>query len=619
MRMKRTVVFVAAVVFCAAASLRAQSLPDLVVHYADIVLYNGKVHTVDKGDPTYSIVQAVAIRDGKFLAVGDSKTILTLAGPQTLKIDLAGRSVTPGFVDTHSHQMEYAKIPRPVMAQNGRFRLPVRDPAQKAAALAEIEAFAKTRTPGAWIATATSNDMVRALTLAEMDRVAPNNPMYVSGTPSYGCMNSKGLEELLKRYPNIEGVQRGPDGKPTGQVETPIMGVVDMELIPPYPLETRIEAYKREMDRWVGAGITTFSSRLYGHEVEGYVNLERRGLELMRLGYSSGWLMDNPNWKAFIQRIGDTIGLGDDLVWNIGLSITSVDGTLGDNCVSIEKKIKAGSSGALGDCRALPGMVRFEAVKGALEAGIRVSGVHAAGDRGIDALLDMLIELKKQGVAVDKLRPAVDHCLMVSAQNIKKAAQVPGFIFSCAPKYIIGESGTNMARIWDKEIPNNWLVPMNNIMDAGVKVAWEVDSGEVFGETQYPIFQPMYQMQAYVTRSDDKGNIWGQKQSLDRKKALILMTRGGAEYVLREDRIGSIEPGKLADLAIFDGDFLGVPDNRLSDLSVLMTLVGGKVVYSDPTFAGTLGPQLKRVLHPHAAQYPAYKPGANMHSKDNTD
>ncbi len=91
--------------------------------------------------------------------------------------------------------------------------------------------------------------------------------------------------------------------------------------------------------RWVGAGITTFSSRLYGSEVEGYINLERRGLELMRLGYSAGWLMDNPNWKAFIQRIGDTVGLGGDLIWNIGLSITSVDGTLGDNCVSIEKKL----------------------------------------------------------------------------------------------------------------------------------------------------------------------------------------------------------------------------------------------------------------------------------------
>ncbi len=619
MRMKRSGVFVAAVMICAAVSLRAQSLPDLVVNYADVVLYNGKIHTVDKNDPSYSIVEAVAIRDGKFLAVGDSRKMLALAGPQTLRVDLAGKTVTPGFVDTHSHQMEYAKLPRPVMAQNGRLRLPVRDPAQKDAALREIEAFAKTRPPGAWIATATSNDMVRTFTLEEMDRVAPANPMYISGTPSYGCMNSKGLEELLKRYPTIDGVQRGPDGKPTGQVETPIMGVVDMELIPPYPLETRITAYKQEMDRWVGAGITTFSSRLYGSEVEGYINMHRRGLELMRLGYSAGWLQDNPNWKAFVQRIGDTIGLGDDLIWNIGVSITSVDGTLGDNCVSIEKKQKAGSSGPLGDCRALPGMVRFEAMKGALEAGIRVSGVHAAGDRGIDALLDLLIDLKKQGVPVDNLRPALDHCLMVSAQNIKKAQQVPGFIFSCAPKYIIGQSGSNMARIWDKEVPNNWLVPMNNIMGAGVKVAWEVDSGEAFGDTQYPIFQPMYQMQAYVTRSDDQGRIWGQPQALDRKKALIIMTRGGSEFVLREDRIGSIEPGKLADLAVFDGDFLSVPDNRLSDLSVLMTLVGGKVVYSDPTYAATLGPQLKRVLHPHAAQYPAYKPGANMKSRDNSE
>ena len=367
--------------------------------------------------------------------------------------------------------------------------------------------------------------------------------------------------------------------------------------------------------RWVGSGITTFSSRMYGSEVEGYMNLVRRGLAVQRLGYSAGWLQDNPNWRAFVQRIGDQVGLGNGMLWNIGLSITSVDGTLGDNCVSIEKKRKAGSSGPLGDCRALPGMVRFEAVKGALLAGIRVSGVHAAGDRGIDALLDMLLDLKRQGVPVDNLRPSVDHCLMVSASNIQKAQQLPGFIFSCAPKYVLGESGSNMTRIWDKEVAQNWLVPMQNIMGAGVKVAWEVDSGETFdeGDVKYPIFHPMLQMQVFVTRKDmSEGNVWNIKQGMDRKTALILMTRGGAEYVLREDEIGSIEAGKWADAAILDGDLLSVPDNHLVDLATVMTIVDGKVVYSDPTYAATLGPQLKRMLHPKAAQYPAYRPNAPM-------
>jgi predicted amidohydrolase YtcJ len=612
MKCKRqgTWLVVLALCFASGPSLRAQKLPDLVAHYADIVLVNGKVHTVDKDDPSYTVAEAVAIRDGRFLAVGPSADILALAGPNTVRIDLEGRTVTPGFVDTHSHLMGYAEIPPAIRADNGRLQVPIRDPKHKPTVLQEIEAFAKKRPKGTWIevGTGAGNDLVRAMTLEEMDRVAPNNPLYIGGTPSYGAMNSLAIQEVLKLYPDIDGIQRHPDGRATGQIETPVMGVFEMELMPPYPVDVRVAAYKKEMDRWLGTGITTFSSRVLGFEISAYTELERRGLATMRFGYSHGWLMDNPNYRAFVWRLGDTVGQGSDTLWNVGVSITSVDGTLGDNCVSIEKKIKAGSSGPRGDCRALPGMPRYEAAKEALRHGVRISGVHAAGDRSVDALLDLFLELQKEGVPMAKLRPNLDHCTMVSGDNLKKAAQIKGMMFSCAPKYVL-DTAKRAAQIWDKEIANNWVVPAKSMLDAGVKMVWEVDDGGTIGEGAdgYPIFHPMLQMQILTTRKDEDGNVWGARQALDKKTALLTMTRRGAEYVLREDRIGSIEPGKLADLVVLDGDWLTTPEAKLVDLAALLTIVGGKVVYADPAFAAKVGSALDRVQHPHGTRYPAYR------------
>ncbi|MBI4482710.1 MAG: amidohydrolase family protein [Acidobacteria bacterium] len=603
-----------AIFFSLSLAANAQNLPELVVRYADIVLYNGKVHTVDRDSTDYTVAEAVAVRDGKFLAVGKNTDILPLAGPQTVRIDLQGRAVTPGFIDTHSHQMEYARVPEPQAEQYGRLRLSLRDPKEKGQALQAIEALANKLPEGQWMEVSVWNDVVRSLTLEELDRVAPRHPVYASGTPSYGALNSRGLEELLRLYPNIEGIQRDAQGGPTGQVETPVMGVVDMELIPPIPLDIRVAAYKREMDRWVGGGITTFSSRATGNELSAYVQLARQDRMNMRFGYSHQWLMDNPNWRSYVRRLGDFVGLGSDMLWNVGATIVSVDGTLGDNCVTIEKRKPAGSSGPLGDCRALPGMPRYEAMKYALTNGIRVAGVHAAGDRGVDAILSMILELKDQGVPVENLRPNLDHCTMISAENIRKAQQIPGMTFSCAPKYVFEGTAKDASEIWDREIAHSRVVPTKALLDAGIRVVWEVDTGSTVDRrpTGYPVFHPMLQMQVFTTRMDNEGNIWGPRHGIDRRTALLMMTRWGAHYLLREDRLGSIEPGKLADLAVLDGDLLSAPDNRLIDLAVVLTLVGGQVVYADPSFSQKVGAGLARVQHPHAAIYAAYRPSEEM-------
>ncbi len=601
----------------------AQPLPDLVVRYADIVLHNGQVQTVDRDDPRWTVAEAVAIRDGRFLAVGRNADMLALAGPRTVRIDLKGRTVTPGFVDTHSHLADYAHIPKAVGERYGRISVPG-GRGQKDVALQQIAAFAQKYPEGQWIEVSTSQGMLRSFTLEDMDRVAPRHQLYVGGSPSYGAMNSRGFEDVLKYYPGVDGIMVDAQGRRTGQIETPLMGIVLQEFIPALPLEIKVAAYKAEIDRFVGAGITTFSSsiRTGGKQLTGMVEVERRRMMTMRFGYSSGWLMDNPLYRSYVRRLGDTAGVGSDYLWNIGVSSISVDGTLGSSCVSLPmKKLVPGQTNPLGDCRALPGLPRYEAIKDALSHGIRIGGIHAGGDRSVNALLDLFLELKSQGVSMERLRPNLDHCTILSGDNVQKAKQIPGMMFSCAPKYILGNTAKMSEELWDKEIANNWVVPVKGLLDAGVKVVWENDSGGTLagadeegegGRDGYPIFHPMVQMQAFVTRYTTDGVVWGARQGIDRHAALLAMTRRGAEYVLREDRIGSIEPGKLADLAIFDGDWLKTPDNGLIELANLMTIVGGQVVYVDPSFARAVSGPLERVKHPFAASYPAYRPSEDM-------
>lgn len=581
-------------------------LPEAVIKYADLVLYNGKIHTVDRDDANYSIVQAVAIRDGRFLAVGSDKDALALAGPSTVKVDLKGRTVVPGFIDTHSHL--FPLPPREQRARYGRFRLSARNVEEKQKALQEISEFAKGRKPGEWIVTGTSNDLVRAFTIQELDQAAPRNPLFIGGTPSVGAVNSLALKELLSLYPEIEGVFRDEQGKPTGQVETPAVGLIQQEVIPDPPAEVMGPAYKEAIDSWARAGITTWSSRITGAQLTNYIWLDRRGMMTTRLAYSHQWLMDNPDYRAYVKRLGDFVGLGNEMIWNIGASVVSIDGSTPDQCVSLEKRKPAGFSGPFGDCRAFPGMPRYEAYKEALSNGIRVSGVHAAGDKSIDKILDLFLELNKERNLKD-LRLNLDHCTMVSPDNVRKASRVPGLMFSCAPKYVFS-TAKEVADIWGKEIAHRWVVPVKSLLDAGIKVVWEIDTSEHF--KGFPQYHPMLQMQVLVTRMDEDGNVWGPRESIDRRTALLMMTRWAAEYVLREKDLGSIEVGKMTDLAVLDGDLLGAADNDLIKLATLMTMVGGKIVYADPEFVNEIGPAHERILHKYATKHPAYRPSKEV-------
>ena len=163
---------------------------------------------------------------------------------------------------------------------------------------------------------------------------------------------------------------------------------------------------------------------------------------------------------------------------------------------------------------------------------------------------------------------------MISPENIKQAAKL-GAVWSLQPPIFYNYS-SNTAQVWGEEVAQRWSMPTKSLLDAGVKFSYGADTH------RDPDRQPMFNFQVLVTRKNKEGKVYGAREKLDRSTALLMMTRWGAEYVMREKEIGSLEVGKLADLVVLDKNPLdaSVPDEALSQIRVLQTIIGGKVAYS---------------------------------------
>ena len=207
-----------------------QELPPEVISYADMILYNGQVLTMDRDGVDFSVTQAVAIRDGRIMATGTDDRILRMAGPRTQKLDLAGTVVMPGAWDTHVHPEGMAKnhfqndFRRQLLALDLYKSLSIPSPQWNdlPGSLARIRKLAQTAKPGQWVVVTTGQeiepgDRYHAKSLrAEFDKIAPSNPLVLLETTTHAVVNSVALDMVLKKYRNLRGVFKDDEGNPTG-------------------------------------------------------------------------------------------------------------------------------------------------------------------------------------------------------------------------------------------------------------------------------------------------------------------------------------------------------------------------------------------------------------------
>ena len=586
---------------------------------ADMVVYNGKVLTANTPDPeNFTIAQGAAIYDGKFVAVGSNDEVLQYAGPGTRKIDLGGRTVIPGLVETHNHIHNYAIAH---FMPNGRH--PNQDPpliwTNKDEGLAQLRSLALTKKPGEWINTriqgggpagagdAASIAVAHAiqkgeLTRFDLDKVTPNKPVRITNiffSPTGDSLvNTKALDLLLKRYPDIEGVHRDDKRVATGWLSGVADRTPEYEFYPATPPEKLASAYKAEMEEMAAMGLTTVSTRLMADDVAAYSWLNARGELPIRIPYTTEAVSRNANAEATFSRLRGLQGgrgnemwaPGDDWLWIIGVAATfSIDSIagIGGACMRNQypREVKEFPLwlhqfyGPHGLCRLDdPNYDDAGGLWAAAKHGFRSVATHAAGDRGIDQYLDVLEDIYKEYPHITEQRWTLEHCLMVHENQAVRAKKL-NIMFSCYPLTLYTEMAATAALVGE-EVAGDIMVPFRRLFDHGLRAVMHLDR---HGRT------PMPSLQVAVTRKDINGKVWGPQQRITRREALYTYTRWSAEFVLREKDLGSIEPKKLADFVVLTRDYLTVPEDEIGQIEAVLTVVGGKISYTDEKFAASAG------------------------------
>ncbi len=572
---------------------QAQQLPEEL--YADLVFYNGYILTVDTDRGDFTIAEAMAVRDGKILMVGANEKILASAGQKTKRVDLENtRAVIPGVINTHTHPNRYAvtnyfkeipKVYQEAVSAQGRLTFEGKNKDQ---VLAEVKAIVEKSADSKWIGINGRWDgntkLIRQISRYDLDKVAPDKPLVIALNGDwYVVVNSKALDMLLDAHPDIHTVLKDQQGNATGHLQGIAPEVLTTEVLPQTPIPAGVLAtvYKKELkEHWAPFGVTTIATRLNGNELRGYSLLDSRGEMPIRIAYANEVARRNPLFERDIRRLGILPGHGTAKLWLAGITTTTPDSAPyggGSICSDYPKRVILADDFFSGEDAGcwwdVPGDKSRQELLLLNRLGYRTIGIHTYGDKGLEIMIDALEKANQEDPVMDK-RFAFDHSMMFNASLIEKAVRL-NTMWSMASHKLYGNARNAdlVGRVYGKEVLDNYYVPVKRLLDAGARVTYESSPG--------PTQNPMFALQVYVTRKVGSGQVVGARQAVDRKTVLRMMTRWGAEYVFREEELGSIEPGKWADLVVLERNPLdpNVPDERLGEIKILMTLVGGDVVY----------------------------------------
>jgi len=579
--------------------------------YPQMVLYNGKVVTVDDSsfeDRVGTIVQALAIRDGKILATGNSADIRGLAGPKTQVIDLKGRTVLPSFIMTHEHPTDWAfQEPRAIthVFPNDNVvihRWLLGPPKEQ---LASFEPTLKTAVakakPGEWIIISFNYGtdyqwskeaqqlFNKSMTKEWLDTLAPDNPVKVKSGFIFSVVNQKAIDELHVVYPTYSVISDTIENSmlPLDQWLKKGYGF-NRQMEPDVMLKDKLpmlaQILKSEMELWTSYGITTFGSSPYAYKnLHALDYLDKRGEMPARFG----WGYTGPNWDIdTLRTLAGTLGHGTDHLWFVGAW-----GRSSANCMSVPLRAdwiaKNGQQAADNENRCVfaPGSPFRERMMNIIKSGLRIATMHSGGDKDIDYLMDIIEQGSKEaGFTIDDIRAkrhAFDH-----GSGAPRPDQIPrlknlGMLASENNTYLWRETVVDKAEMYGVEYAN-WVVPRKSMTDGGVMTSAELDKPR-------PEKLFLYLTKGLNRTNDIDGRVYGPRERTGRIVQLKAHTRWGAYYMLKENELGTLEPGKFADLIVLDKDFLTIPEDQIPQIRVLMTLVGGKTVHLASDLASEIG------------------------------
>jgi predicted amidohydrolase YtcJ len=553
---------------------------------ADIILSSGKIITADA---RFSIAESVAIRAGRFLAVGEDAMVQRHAAPHTRHIALEGRAVLPGLIDGHAHMdREGLKDVFPSLAGCRSI----------AAIQARIAQLAKDKAPGEWIVTMPVGeppfywDLPASLaegrwpTRAELDDAAPRNPVYIRpiwgfwrhSLPLVSLANSMALKlagitrETAPPHPSVT-IEKDAAGEPNGVITergyVPLMELAAFHMAPGFTHAHRVAGLPKAAAMYHAFGTTSIYEE-HGVAAEllaAYREVHAAGRLTMRshLALSPDWRgMEGVSMERLIGGWAHQLagaGLGDDMLRLSGI-ITEI-GRTPDNALRAQAAPYTGWAGFNYDM----GLDRERAKEMLIACarhGIRAIGIWPN-------MLDLFAEVNEV-VPIRDLRWVLGHIAVLSQEQVHRIRDLGLVLTTHTNRYIYKEGHLLVER--NKLPDEDSISPLRWLEEAGVTYALATDNVPV--SMFYPMWQAVSRQNMHTQRAV------GMSQAISRESAIRASTNAGAYLTMSERDKGAIEPGKLADLAVLTGDPLTVGLSALKDIAAEMTVVGGEIVHQTP-------------------------------------
>ena len=526
---------------------------------ADIVIINGNVHTEDA---KRTMASSIAMSGGRIIAVGASADTKTLIGPNTRVIDAGGKLVLPGFNDAHVHFTETG-------AQLSHVDL--RSSKSPEEFVQRVKGFAAKLPKGRWILGGqwdhenwTPNNLPTA---ALIDAVTPDNPVFITRLDGHMALANSLAMKLAgvdKNTPDIAGgvVVRDAQGNPTGIFKDSAENYIG-RVIPEPSYAEELEYAQAASDYLAHFGVTSAQSMSAGTSVGAYQELERRGTLKTRI-YGCSPLTDYKRWA----NTGIHAAFGDRMV-RVGCLKGYADGSLGSTTAwFFEPYLDAPNTSGVPRAEVTNGMQ--ENMIAADKCGLQVM-IHAIGDRANATILDYYQKVEQTDGPRDR-RFRIEHAQHLRQQDIPRFGQEK-VVASMQPIHLVDDGRWAWKRIDEKRIKGTYA--FRSLLDSGAVLAFGSDS---------PVAtpNPIIGIWAAVTRQTADGkfpNGWVPEQKITVDEAVRAFTWGSAYAEFQEDVKGTLEIGKLADMLVLSDDIFTINPDKIRDVKVLTTIVGGRVVY----------------------------------------
>lgn len=549
---------------------------------ADLILHSGKIVTVDDD---FSIRQAIAVREGKILAVGDDETILKLKGPNTTVLDLDGKTVLPGLIDSHTH---------PEGAAMHEFDHPIPD----METIADVLDYIRDRTTkvpeGRWISMRqvfiTRLKEQRYPTRAELDKVAPKHPVIFSTGPD-ASVNSLALElsGIDKDFEVTDGgagyVEKDPDtGEPTGIIRSCTRYVKNRSSGRSATEAERRGRLRKLFSDYNSVGITGIIDRnASAGSIDRFAALRDEDQLTVRIAasHSLGSGGDIETIRKRVKEIAEKpLTKPNPMVRIVGVKIF-LDGGMLTGSAYMREPWGVSDIYSISDPD-YKGLLfvskdRLNAiVRAVAEKGLQFTA-HSVGDGAVHTLLEVYSDLSEE-MPIRHTRPCLTHSNFMSKEAVEECARL-GVVVDIQPAWLYLDTWTLAKQFGYDRL--RYFQPLKSLFEAGVVAGGGSDHMQKIGSFRsVNPYNPFLGIETTITR----GARWYDRplhpeEALSREQAIRFYTINNAKLMFLEDQIGSLEPGKFADLTVLDQDILTCPAEKIRETTCERTYLAGKQVY----------------------------------------